>query len=544
MNPSARRWLAPAVPASCLLLLAAFWVHLGLRNWVYVMMDYARYVERANGIVWTRPETMYSVMKPFGYPALLRFLFAFVRDYRIAGIGLSVASAAITLVALDILWRRFGIGFQLRTLALVVVGLERLFVDFAILPGTDMLHLALVTLACLPLCKKNWSRSDVFLTGLIVGFGFLNRYRMPVFLLAPMLRILFTRPGFRSKATWISLLFLGFLLPASLQFGVNAAATGNPFASNTLLTVYFLNQPNMNYWDVWTTWFGGHAPVQPRLGWWLLAAVPRNIPDWFAYIGHGFHVWAFLAIPGVWSMLRASRGEGWSPLRCYLLVNAVLLCNLFLIPAELRFALFLVPPMVLAGLWFIAREVLPNLRWTPPARRSVGIAAAGCLVIWLGTWDVMAFGEMAPYAKRNLEIDRTLGELGIEPQTSLLQVGTGFYECRNPLPLFYPIHGGVPPGSELTLERLKDILSQRQRSYLLFGKTASVWSYPHLWILLSDACDDPDLTLLKIWKGEPPVSLYRYGKKSPVGAASPDGESRPEPAGVTNPDLAEKGPSS
>lgn len=523
-------------------LVALFWIGFACRHRFFWFEDYVIYVQRAESIRWNEPGTLYNLIKPFGYPALIRCLHPIISDYRVIGIGVSLVSGLVTLACMEILWRRFGLNPRLRIAALALLGFEPLFAIRAVTPGTDMLNLAFVSLACVSFCKRKWSLGDVLLTGLIVGLGFLNRYRISWLLLVPLLRILFTREGLENKARWAGVLIAGFLVPALFQFRVNTAVTGNPLPQGLAAVLYFLNVEEPNYADIWTRWEQGEIPPTATLGFWIVPSFFRNVLNWISTCAHGFHFWTFLFVPGLMVCLR--RSSAWSPIRCYALVHGVLVLNLFLSPPNFRFASVILPFLVVCGAcfllgegfaWFFgrrggdfAKEGSGEHREAPPCYRPTRRRAAALigLIVLIAGWNIHLYEPWAEtsLARRNLEIDRFLAGRGIHPVRGVYQVGSIFYRVTAPTPFFYPSHQGEPPGIELTLGKLKGILRRTDREYLLISRTSARWWYPHLFMLLGPYERDPELEVSAFWEDFPRTVVYRYRPGQAQGNDRPERE--------------------
>lgn len=491
----------------CVLALGVFWTYLGGQNWIHTFYDYPGYVGRAEEIGWSQPETFHNLIKPLGYPALIRAANMIFRDYRITGVAVSVLSGVLCIIALEELWRRFGLGVRTRVAVMLLVGLSQLFTHAAFTPGTDMLNMAFATMACLPLCKSRWRGRDAFMTGIIVGIGVLNRQRLAFFLLAPLIRTLFSGERVRSKLKQILLLGFGFFLFASAQLWVNTAATGNPFGQNPGLAVDFLNRTDWDFVDTWLLWLRGRHPRTSGAGLWLFSAFWKNLYRWTVSFQDTFPAWGLFLVPGLISVLRGS--SGWTPVRSYVLANAVLFASVCLIPPQQRFALFLVPPIVLFSVWFFIREVIPAMparlrsrRWLMPTALAV---AVGCLAFH----DIYPYRKMSPLASQNLEVELLMQRLRVNPRRSLLQIGCWYYRCTHPVPEFYQLHGGYPRSYQLTVESLKDVLFHRRCRYVLIGTVSGGWPSPDLIVLMDPNFEDLQLEPIRIWTTFPQAALYR-----------------------------------
>jgi len=146
-------------------------------------------------------------------------------------------------------------------------------------------------------------------------------------------------------------------------------------------------------------------------------------------------------------------------------------------------------------------------------RRPLLRAAAGsCVLVALAARNLppCSSSVVPSYALRNLQVDRLLAQRGIDPSRQVFQVGTNFYRIAAPTPFFYPAHLGDPPGSEFTLEQLKDILRRTGRDHLLTARLHARWWYPRLFGLLGPLESDPELEVVAFWPDFPRTVLYRF----------------------------------
>lgn len=502
------------MPRSTLLLtvLALFWALLGSRSWVYAPAEYALWVDQAEGIRWNDLRSLYHPIEPFGYPLLLRCAFAVTRDYRLAGTGVSLASGILCLYALGRLFRRFDVGPWVRLAALALIGLERFFVFGATTPGNDMIHLLLLTLACLLFCKEERTGRDAFMTGLIVGIGFLNRYAMVWFLAGALLCLApERRRAIRSKQA--GFLLLGFLLPAVLQFGLNGWVTGSPAGGKLAQIAYFIRSSDGDYGDLRNAWLRGAAGGEGSIGHGVFLGLLTNIREWFEAAGHLFHVWLFLFLPGLLSALQSR--SGMTPLRAYVLVNTALLVDLCLVPPAPALALFALPPLVLFGTVFLAQDFFGRLRGRPTVTRATAAATVLAAAASLAWWDLRTFTRPSAESARNLAVEQLLEELNADREGNLVELGTGFRRVTDPRPLPYPTIRSSGNGADLTVESLKRLLRERDARYLLFGEPHGLRRFPRLWILLGPLTGDTELELVELWRGYPSVALYRFRPAEP-----------------------------
>ena len=167
---------------------------------------------------------------PLGYPLLLRFFYAIIGDYRIAGNFLSTIEACVILV----IYYRIAINIGVRSidawLSVLLLGFSNSFVSLATCLLTDMSQLLFLILAIWLLLRGEYKR-HYFLAGLILGFGYLIRYTAIVFVFATLIWVL-------SRKKWKlgSYLLLGFILGASPQLIISFIKIGNPLYSKSFIS--------------------------------------------------------------------------------------------------------------------------------------------------------------------------------------------------------------------------------------------------------------------------------------------------------------------
>jgi len=326
--------------------------------------------------------------KGWGYPSAVAAISALGFDTFRAAQILSLLSAALVLLLLYRLHRRF-FGPGLALAGLLLLGGNRVFLVNTYEVGTDMFFLA-VALASIALLLRSETPGwrAVVASGLLGGWAFSTRYNgLVLWPGALALFLLFRVPDgpqslrLKSAALWSA----GFLAAALPWLWINAAHTGNPLTNSNYMNVGY-SVYGEGHWEQF--FYGGGRKIHSFVDVVRLdpgrfvAAMARNT---------GEHLRRDLSelLPAAWGILAVLGGLlllGDRPGRrvaSYLTFGALGFASLVPVFYGARFSLMILPFYVALATWPFASPRVA--RWVAAIERAFPARAFLFLVLWVPT---------------------------------------------------------------------------------------------------------------------------------------------------------------
>lgn len=488
--------MPPRLADTCAFLITLFWAagaaYVAAANPTIHVLDVFGFIRRAEALSLDNAAVWIDGLYPFGYPLLLRGLYALTGDYVVAGKALSLIAGIVGLAAI------YGIARSMfpaaaAVLAVAICAMNPLYLSMAIEPSTDMPAAALLLLGIAFACvfARRPNPALLVLSGAVIGIGYLTRYTalvaaavILVWLLVPAYE-----PADRRRALRSAAIFAGaFILFASPQLIVSLFSRGNPFYNEQARNVHFGMFGDMNWGLHWNESRSRTSLVS------IVAQHPKEfVRNWYGNFYHSFRLdlvpypLMFFAFAGLLLSLwiaGVARGVVLVLLALFAFIASIAIA--FVTPRLLLPSAALLAILAGYGIWAGLPEQLPLAgRRHIPLRKPV----AALLLAWLA-WTYLRPSLLHPlddFDRDRITISQALLQQGARHASETLSFSFAYYDLSKPTKDRYPNPWYAPDFKPF--ESLRDIaarMRQEGRRFLLFDQSApdnvpglkAIWPLP------------------------------------------------------------------